>query len=140
MVIVLLRLKVKKQLSQGAPMPFPFENLYVYNEAIKLVSDVELLTKKLKGKISYSFIDQLIRASLSIPLNIAEGNGRFHIKEKKNFFWIARGSAFECIPIFQILKNNQLIENQTYCQYYDHLEGISKMLTKLIKSVEELKR
>ncbi|MGZ3781951.1 MAG: four helix bundle protein [Pseudobdellovibrionaceae bacterium] len=47
--------------------------------------------------ITRTLADQLSRAALSIPLNIDEGNGRWHNGDKRNFFWIARGSAFECV-------------------------------------------
>ena len=93
-------------------MPFPFENLDVYKRALTFVEAMEDLQQDLKGKVSYSLLDQLSRAALSIPLNIAEGNGRWHKGEKRQFFWIARGSAFECVPIIQVLYRKNLISEQ----------------------------
>ena len=61
---------------------FSFENLDVYKRSLAFVGRVEGLTTELKGRISYSIVDQLTRAALSVPLNIAEGNGRLHKKEK----------------------------------------------------------
>ena len=84
-------------------------------------------------------IDQLSRAALSIPLNIAEGNGRWHKGEKRQFFWIARGSTFECVPIIQVLHRKNLINEQQYAGYYEQLDVIAKMLTNLVKSVEDLR-
>jgi four helix bundle protein len=83
---------------------------------------------------------EVYQKALSIPLNIAEGNGRWHKGEKRQFFWIARGSVFECVPIMQVLYRKNLINEQQYAGYYDHLDIIAKMLTNLVKSVEELKR
>lgn len=120
-------------------MPFPFENLDVYNKALTFVEAIESLNITLKGKASYSMLDQLSRAALSIPLNIAEGNGRWHKGEKRQFFWIARGSTFECVPIIQVLHRKNLINDVHYANYYEQLEVIAKMLTNLVKSVEELK-
>jgi four helix bundle protein len=74
-------------------MAFQFEKLEVYQKALDWVESVETICEYLKGKVSYSLIDQLSRAALSIPLNIAEGNGRWHKGEKRQFFWIARGSV-----------------------------------------------
>jgi len=121
-------------------MAFQFENLEVYQRALDWVEIVEGLCEALKGKASYSLLDQLSRASLSIPLNIAEGNGRWHKGDKRNFFWFARGSVFECVPIVQVLYRKKLIDEQKHADYYGQLDVIAKMLTNLIKSVEDLKR
>lgn len=54
-------------------MGFPFEKLNVYKRSLSLVEKSELLCRDLKGQIAYPFLDQLTRAVLSVPLNIAEG-------------------------------------------------------------------
>lgn len=120
-------------------MTFPFENLDVYKRSLDFVESIETLNIQLKGKVSYSMIDQLSRAALSIPLNIAEGNGRWHKGDKRQFFWIARGSTFECVPIIQVLHRKSLIDEQQYAGYYEQLDVIAKMLTNLVKSVEDLR-
>jgi four helix bundle protein len=119
-------------------MPFQFEKLEVYKRALDFVESIETLVASLKGKASYSLLDQLSRAALSIPLNIAEGNGRWHKAEKRQFFWIARGSAFECVPIIQVLYRKKLVTEQEHSAYYEQLDAISRMLTNLVKSVEDL--
>lgn len=121
-------------------MAFQFEKLEVYQKALDWVETVETLCESLKGKTSYSLIDQLSRASLSIPLNIAEGNGRWHKGEKRQFFWIARGSVFECVPILQVLYRKKLIEEHQHDDLYEKLDVMAKMLTNLVKSVEELQK
>lgn len=121
-------------------MPFPFEHLDVYKKSLDFIESVESLCESIKGKVSYSLIDQLSRAALSIPLNIAEGNGRWHKGEKRQFFWIARGSVFECVPIIQVLHRKSLVTDQQYADYYEQLDVIAKMLTNLVKSVEDLRK
>jgi four helix bundle protein len=79
------------------------------------------------------------RASLSIPLNIAEGNGRWHKAEKRQFFWVARGSAFECVAILHVMARRGLLADDTVGTLYDNLTEISKMLAALIRSVDNLK-
>ena len=66
-------------------MEFQFEKLEVYQLALKFASKVDEVIKRLP-KSEYSIIGQLKRASLSIPLNIAEGAGRWHDKDKKQFY------------------------------------------------------
>jgi four helix bundle protein len=91
-------------LALTAFMSFAFENLDVYNLSLAWVEKADSLLDQCTGKISRPLTDQLARASLSIPLNIAEGNGHWHKPDKRNFFWIARGSVFECVPRIEILK------------------------------------
>lgn len=119
---------------------FAFENLDVYQRALDWVEKIEDLCGDLKGKVSRTLIDQLSRASLSISLNIAEGNGRWHKGDKRQFFWIARGSVFECVPIIQVLHRKHLLDDERYIDYYEHLQVMAKMLTNLVKSVEGLER
>lgn len=119
---------------------FAFENLEVYQRALSWVETIETLCESLKGKVSYTLIDQLSRASMSIPLNIAEGNGRWHKKDKRQFFWVARGSVFECVPLIQILYRKKLVNESYYASCYESLQVMAKMLTNLVKSVEELER
>ena len=121
-------------------MAFPFENLNVYKRAVSFAETVENLATDLKGKVSYSLLDQLSRAATSISLNIAEGNGRWHKGDKRQFFWIARGSTFECVPIIDILTRKNCLDEQLYQSLYFDLESIAKMLTKLVRSVDELNR
>ena len=121
-------------------MTFSFENLKVYQKSLIWVEQILGLQKALKGKITHSLSDQLFRASLSIPLNIAEGNGRWHLGDKKKFFWIARGSVFECVPVIQIMNKQKHITHGEYQSLYSHRQELSKMLTGLIQSVEKLGR
>lgn len=119
-------------------MPFSFENLDVYQTALEWVERADHLCKTLKGQVSGSLLDQLMRASTSISLNIAEGNGRWHKAEKRQFFWIARGSTFECVPIIQVLQRKGLLKASEYESAYGLLERLAKMLTGLVQSVERL--
>jgi four helix bundle protein len=113
-------------------MTFLFENLDVYKKAVNLADKIGELTKDFP-KGNYYLADQLNRASLSISTNIAEGNGRFHKADRNNFFRIARGSAFECVPIIEICKRKSLITEITHGNLRDEIENISKMLSGLIK-------
>jgi len=81
---------------------FDFEKLNVYKKAKEF--DLKVLTLICSDKLIEKVIaNQLKRASLSIPLNIVEGTGRYSKADIKNFYVIARGSVFECVTIFDIL-------------------------------------
>jgi four helix bundle protein len=83
-------------------MSFMFENLEVYQRAVDLAERVTGITKGFPAQGHYNLVDQLRRAAVSISLNIAEGNGRWHVNDRKNFWWIARGSVFECVPLLEL--------------------------------------
>ena len=117
-------------------MSFTFENLDVYKLALDWAELSEQLLAKAGKGISRHFADQFARASLSIPLNIAEGNGRWHKPDKRNFFWIARGSAFECVPMLELLKRRKIISDAEGAQLRELLIVIGKMLTNLVKAHE----
>lgn len=118
-------------------MSFMFEKLEVYQRAVDLAEKITALTETFPAKGHYHLVDQLRRASLSISLNIAEGNGRWHTKDRKNFFWIARGSVFECVPLLELCKREKLITEETCAGLKAELEVLSKMLTALIKGTEK---
>lgn len=68
-------------------------------------------------------------------LNIAEGSDRFTNKDKRNFYVIAWGSVFECVAIFDYLKEAEAIDEELHQQHYKYIEELSKMLFGLIKGL-----
>ncbi len=117
-------------------MSFTFENLNIYQRSLSFVEEIESIISELRTSMSRNFIDQLSRAALSVPLNIAEGNGRWHKGDKRNFFWIARGSVFECVPLIEILKRKELITGEKYKNLREQLIVMGKMITSLVKAHE----
>ena len=80
---------------------FDHEKLEVYREAIAFVAWLSVI---LDGLVKVGDVkDQLDRASTSIPLNIAEGNGKYGLKDRCRFFDIAHGSALECAAGLDVL-------------------------------------
>jgi four helix bundle protein len=115
-------------------MVFDFERFPVYKLALEFSKDVDALLSEANIPKNSRVADQLIRASLSIALNIAEGAGRFHKADKNNFYIMARGSAFESVAVLDILKAKNVISEQQQNRLYTMLEEISKMLAGLINS------
>ena len=115
-------------------MAFTFENLDVYKRSLQFATKVDSLISENKSSVNRGFGDQLSRASLSISLNIAEGNGRWHQADKRQFFWIARGSVFECVPLVEILKIKKCISEIQYKELRNDLDALGKMLTKLVQA------
>lgn len=116
-------------------MAFSFEKLLVYQKAIDFADEICSRTEHFPR--GYGFlVDQLNRASLSIAANIAEGNGRFTKPDRRNFFGIARGSIQECVPLLELARRRTLITGADATELKLRLEEIARMLSGLIKGLE----
>ena len=114
-------------------MEFNHEKLEVYQVSIKLLSVIFQIIQAMPP--GYAFLtDQLKRASLSIPLNIAEGCGRKGNKEKLQFFNISKGSLSELDAQLEISLRLNFIQDKEYKIMINKLERISSMLQGLINS------
>ena len=81
--------------------PFDHEKLRAYQEALRFAAWVEPIIERLPARLSAR--DQLDRASTSIVLNIAEGNGKRSHPDRCRFFDISRGSALESAACLDVL-------------------------------------
>ena len=112
---------------------FDHEKLIVYRETISFIKwTSEFLDKSNSSNI---LKDQLDRASISIALNIAEGNGKSSVKDRCRYFEIARASAFECAACLDILKAKNLISEEKLKTGKKQLQTIISMLIKLGQSI-----
>ena len=107
-----------------------FEDMDVWKFAAKLSVSVyqELATSK-----EYGFKDQITRAGLSIPSNIAEGFGRSTDRDKRNFLNYAKGSCAEFRSQTYIGIKAGFIDNDVGTAWLDDSNKISSMLTKLME-------
>lgn len=102
---------------------------------MQLVKMIYLATKTLPREELYGLSNQLHRAAISIPSNIAEGFGRYNTKDYVHFLRIARGSCYEVETQLQIcLQLNYLTEEEASAslQLCDEIgRMLNTMLTKL---------
>lgn len=119
-------------------MKFRFEELRIYQDSIDFVSSIYSLTKRWSGVYKYSLADQLYRAALSIPLNIAEGSSRTS-KDFQHFLSISRGSCYECIAIITVAKREHLLSEAEYSRFYEKIAIMAKTLTSLKNSISQSK-
>jgi four helix bundle protein len=96
---------------------FTFFDLRVYKEAKLLVREVYSLMDKFPKYETYALSDQLRRAVVSVPSNIAEGAGRFSIKEKIHFIEIAYGSLTETLCQLDIAHDLEYITDVEFNKY-----------------------
>jgi four helix bundle protein len=111
---------------------FGFQKLDVYRAAtLFLTSSAELAGKVPRGQAELA--EQFRRAALSVPLNIAEGSGKF-TREAARFYTIARGSALECAAILDAFEALRLTDPDDLREPRELLERVVAMLTRLIRS------
>ena len=111
---------------------FDHEKLKVYQDSIQFVAWTESLLESLPKSIAAH--NQLDRASTSIPLNIAEGNGKHTSPDRCKFFDTAKGSAFECAACLDVLVAKGKIEVSVAEEGKAALVEIVSMLVGLIRS------
>ena len=110
---------------------FEFQNLEVYKKAKMFYLECKKLFNN--NKLDHVIRDQLKRASFSIPLNIAEGSGKFSKADRKNYFVTARSSVFECVAIIDILHEDGIVSQETTGCYVKKADELSRILYTMIK-------
>jgi len=129
----------------------PHRKLKVWNEAVGFVVDVYQATRSFPKTEQYALADQLRRAAVSIPSNIAEGAARQTKKEFIQFLYIAYpvkyigrfllhgagGSASEIDTQLEVARRLNYITDEAKGELDTRLDAIGKMLTGLIKSLKK---
>jgi four helix bundle protein len=109
-----------------------YQKLDVYQCAIQFIALVALLISKLPR--GYFFLaDELKRASVSIPQNIAEGVGKPSAADRSRYLGIARGSAMECGAILDVGATLKLFSSSDHEKGLELVERIVSMLSKMMK-------
>ena len=110
---------------------FAFFFLFVYQEAKLLVKEVYLLMDKFPKWENYALSDQLRRAVISVPSNIAEGSGRVSTKEKTHFIEYAYGSLTETLCQLDIAHDLGYISDEEFVNEKERINVIGKQLSGL---------
>ena len=113
--------------------PFDHEKLAVYGKSLEFTAwATDILNHVPK---SLSVWDQLDRATTSMPLNIAEGTGKFTVRDKCGYYDSARGSALECAACLDVLVVKKILSSEQIVSGKELLHPIVAMLVGLIKSI-----
>jgi len=108
------------------------KKLEVWQKSMLFVTQLYQLTKQFPDDERYGLTNQIRRASVSIPSNIAEGSARHGNKEYIQFLYISLASAAEVETQFLIAKNLHYVNEIDI--FYNELQSIKRMLLGLIKS------
>jgi four helix bundle protein len=112
------------------------KDLDVWKRAIELVTIIYDVTKKFPKDEIYGISNQIRRAAVSIPSNIAEGAARKHAKEFVQFLYVSLGSSSEIETQLLICKNLKYLSDDVLENIQKELDAIRKMIIGLIRSLE----
>ena len=116
-------------------MAFDFEKLEVWNRSVSYTSEIFKMTKTFPQEEMYGLSSQMRKSASSIPLNIAEGSGRYNTKEFVRFLRIARGSLYETVTNLRICQLQGFISEDKFNELYEEGNLICRMLNGLCNSL-----
>ena len=112
-----------------------YREMIVWQKSVDLVTMIYFKTRSFPNEELYGLTNQIRRAAISIPSNIAEGFGRNSKNDFKRFLQIAMGSIFELQTQLEIAKNLQFLSDDNYKKVFDATREIEAMLTSLIRKL-----
>ena len=114
-----------------------YKDLTVWQRSIEFASIVIDHAENLaSNRKHYRLVEQLEAAVTSVPMNIAEGKGRYSTKEYKHFLMIARGSLFETVTLLEIFKMKGWITEENFSTLEKQAIEIEKMLKVLHSNIK----
>ncbi len=112
-----------------------FFEMEIYEVSMSFVERIYNITRSFPEEEKYCLVSQMRRAAISVPSNIAEGNGRGHSKEYLHFLYNARGSLMELRTQIDISKRLVYLKEADYSSLIESYETLRKMLMNLISSI-----
>ncbi len=110
---------------------YNYKDLDLYKAAKDLVLSVYALLRKFPKEEMYALCDQLRRAVISVPSNIAEGSGRYSVKEQLHFIEIAYGSLLEVECQLDIAHDIKYISDDEYSSAENQIGKVASLLSGL---------
>jgi len=117
-----------------------FEDLLVWQKGMEVVKQVYLISKQGELGRDFALRDQLRRAAISIPTNIAEGFERASRKEYVNFLNFAKGSTGEVRSLLNVAFELGYLESSKYQELRNAVMELSRYLSNQIKSLRATDR
>jgi four helix bundle protein len=114
-----------------------FRDLRVWREAMKLTTEIYKTTSDFPRHELYGLSQQIRRAAVSVPSNIAEGKGHRSNKEFVHFLLHARGSLLELQTQILIAEELQYLQKEDSARLLALAEGVGRALSGLINSLRE---
>jgi four helix bundle protein len=116
-----------------------FTELEVWKQARKIRMIISEFTKSFPPEEKFRLTDQLIRCTISIGNNIAEGHGRFHYQDNIRFCVIARGSLSETLDHMIVANDEKFISENVFISFQAEYDQCLKLLNGYIQFIKRKK-
>ena len=110
-----------------------FRDLEVWHLAHRLTLDLYKVTSEFPKEERFELVSQIRRAAVSVELNIAEGQGRYHSLDSAKFFLDSRGSVYELQSALMIAKDLGFLTQDKFDDLDERLNVVGMKLNGLIK-------
>lgn len=112
-----------------------YKDLDVWKLGVELAATVDELSEQLIVARRFAMANQIFSAALSVPSNIAEGNGRVHRLEYAHHVSMARGSLLEVESILFVAIRCKRLSEEECAKAFKLINSIGRMLTKLLRAL-----
>ena len=117
---------------------FGYEKLLIWQRSLEWADRILTVVENMGTKRNhYRLIEQIESSCTSVPMNIAEGKGRFSKKEFVHFLYIARGSLYETMTLLEIFLKRQWVSQENFISAKNETREIAKMLNAFINSIKK---
>lgn len=114
-----------------------YKDLRVWQKGLDIAYRLIEVTGKLPSNVRFTLGDQMQRAEISIPSNLAKGYGRNSPKELRRFAYISLGSAMELETQLILLKRLNVIEESMTTSIINELEHLLRMLNRYVQTMKD---
>jgi len=111
-------------------------DLVVWQRAMDLVAEVYRLTDRFPREERYGLVQQVKRAVVSIPSNIAEGHGRDHLGDYLRYLSVAKGSLMEVETQFTIAVRLRYLEQADVTKLFERTVQVGQLLAGLVRALK----
>ena len=109
------------------------ENLEIWRLGVSLAKDVYVITEKFPRREVYCLTDQIRRAAVSVPSNIAEGKGRSTAKDFVHLLNTARGSLYELTTQLYVAREIAYLSEEDFSSLHKRIEDLSHKIVAMSK-------
>jgi len=113
---------------------FRFERFDAWKRATEFADAMFKVADRLPQRYQFSLGEQLRRAALSIPTNLAEGSGRESPKEERYLYGVAKGSVYEVVSLLVMIGKRGHLGREEYQEHYSAADELAAIISGAIKS------